>query len=69
MTDDLRPAGEEDPGADTERFRRFATTQDDGATAAPGGTSATGSSTRVIALVGGLVVLALIVWLLVQNLG
>lgn len=64
MSDDLRPLGDEDPGADTERFRRFATDADPVPAATETGTTAARS--RVLALVGGLVVLALIVWLILS---
>jgi len=62
MSDDLRPLGDEDPSADTERFRRFATDADPATSAAPGGSSAT--TFRIVAFLAGLVVLALLVWLL-----
>jgi hypothetical protein len=64
MSDDLRPLGDEDPSADTERFRRFATETDP--VASPAATGGAATRFRVLALVGGLVVLALLVWLILS---
>lgn len=67
MSDELHAADhahDEDLGADTERFRRFARRDDpDGTLPAQG---AVGVPFRLVTLVVGIAVLAAIVWLLFQ---
>jgi hypothetical protein len=63
MSDDLRAHdADDDLSADTERFRRFARRDDGDGEVATGGASSV--SFRLLMLIGGLVVLALVVWLL-----
>lgn len=67
MSDELHThdvAHDEDLGADTERFRRFARRDEPEGTEA--GRAALGVPFRLITLVLGLAVLAAIVWLLFQ---
>jgi len=67
MSDELHAADQahdEDLGADTERFRRFARRDEPDATAPVQGP--VGVPFRLVTLVVGIVVLAAIVWLLFQ---
>lgn len=67
MSDELHAADHDadaDLGADTERFRRFARRDEPDGTATAEGS--VGVPFRLITLVGGLVVLAVVVWLLFQ---
>lgn len=66
MSDELRASDSEDLSADTERFRRFAQT-DDGGDAVAGSGRAVGVPFRLLTLAAGLVVLAVILWLLLQG--
>lgn len=66
MSDELH-APDEDLGADTERFRRFARRDGaDGADTAGPNRKAVGAPFRLATLLVGIGVLALIVWLLFQ---
>jgi hypothetical protein len=65
MTEERPPANPEDPGASTERFRRFASS-DPGSTPPPASTSA--SNSRVLILLAGVVVLGLVIWALLTQL-
>ncbi len=64
MSDELRAQDADDLSADTERFRRFARRDGEGEVETGGGAS--GIPFRLLALAGGLVVLALVVWLLLR---
>jgi hypothetical protein len=64
MTDERPPTGPEDPGASTERFRRFASSEP--GTPPPSGSTATNA--RVLILLAGLVVLGIVVYVLLTQL-
>lgn len=68
MSDELRAtdahADQDDLSADTERFRRFARHADGDGEVATGGS--TGVPFRLLTLAGGLLVLALVIWLLLR---
>ena len=64
MSDELRAPDADDLSADTERFRRFARRDDAEGEVTTGGPSAV--PFRLLTLAGGLVVLALVIWLLLR---
>lgn len=68
MSEELRASESEDLTADTERFRRFAQTGSDVSGAESDGNRAVGAPFRLLTLAAGLLLLALLVWFLVQGL-
>lgn len=67
MSEELRASESEDLTADTERFRRFAQTDADSGVEGDGN-RAVGAPFRLLTLAVGLLILALLIWFLVQGL-